>query len=83
MCTTKGITLANIDRKASLCYNELVMKNITQTIKIKYYTYQPGEFFPVYSGGELLNKREFHKYRIGWIVRNHRAAVHQFTHFSG
>lgn len=58
------------------------MKSITQTFKSKYYTYQPGEFFPVYSGDELLNKREFHKYRIRWILQHRDAALYQFTHYS-
>jgi hypothetical protein len=56
--------------------------NLTQTLKSKYYTYQPGEFLPVYSGGELVNRREFHRYRIGWILRNRQAAAYQFTHYS-
>lgn len=32
-------------------------------IKNKYYTYKPNEFLPIYTGGELLNKREFHIYK--------------------
>jgi hypothetical protein len=59
------------------------MKRITNTIKNKYYQYQPGEFLPVYSGGELLNKREFHAYRIKWIIRNHSAFMYQLTHQRG
>lgn len=59
------------------------MINITKIIKEKYYTYQPGEFLPVYSGGELINKRDFHKYRISWIIRNHKVALYQFTHTAG
>lgn len=58
------------------------MKHITQIVKEKYYTYQPGEFLPVYSGGELINKRQFHAYRIKWILRNRDAALYQFTHYS-
>lgn len=56
---------------------------IINTIKNKYYRYQPGEFLPVYSGGELLNKREFHKYRIKWIITNHKAFAYQLTHSRG
>lgn len=60
-----------------------MLNNIKHAIKSKYYTYQPGEFLPVYSGNELLNKREFHMYRIKWIMRNRHAALYQFTHFAG
>jgi len=59
------------------------MKRIINTIKNKYYRYQPGEFLPVRSGGELINKREFHKYRIKWIIKNHSAFVYQLTHTVG
>lgn len=52
------------------------------SIKNKYYTYQPGEFLPIYSGYEMLNKREFHIYRLKWIIRNRHAAFYQFTHYS-
>lgn len=60
-----------------------MLKHITNTIKSKYYTFQPGEFLPVYSGGELLNKREFHLYKLKWIVRNRHAALYQLTHYAG
>lgn len=33
------------------------------------YTYQPGEFLPVYSGGVLLNRKEFIAYKAGKISR--------------
>jgi len=59
------------------------MKRITNIIKTKYYTYQYGEFLPIYSGGELINKRQFHAYRIKSIIRNHRAFVYQLTHQVG
>lgn len=59
------------------------MLNLKQTIKNQYYRYQPGEFLPVRSGGELLNKREFHMYRIKWIIKNHSAFVYQLTHQVG
>lgn len=49
------------------------MKRITQTIKSKYYQYQPGEFLPIYRDGELANKREFHKYKVRQILDNPRA----------
>lgn len=58
------------------------MKHLTQTLKTKYYTYQPGEFLPVYSGGEMLNKRQFHAYRIKWILQHRDVALYQFTHYS-
>jgi len=59
------------------------MINLKQTFINHYYRFQPGEFLPVYSGGELINKREFHAYRIKWLVRNHSAFVHQLTHQRG
>lgn len=58
------------------------MENITNSIKDKYYRYQPGEFLPVYSGGELLNRKDFHKYRIRQILSRPSEAFHQFTHYS-
>ncbi len=59
------------------------MLNLKQTFKNKYYRYQPGEFLPIYSGGEMVNKADFHKYRIKWIVKNHSAFVYQLTHQVG
>lgn len=58
------------------------MLNLKQTLKSKYYTFQPGEFMPVYSGGVLLNKAEFHRYRIMWIIKHRAAAYYQFTHYA-
>lgn len=51
-------------------------------IKNKYYTYTPNEFLPVFSGGELLNKREFHAYKIKKILGDPKAALYSFTHYS-
>jgi hypothetical protein len=59
------------------------MLNLKQTIKNHYYRYNPGEFLPVYSGGELINKRDFHTYRIKWLLSNHRIFLHQLTHQRG
>jgi len=59
------------------------MKHLTNIIKNKYYRLQPGEFLPIYSGGELINKREFHAYRIKWIIRNRSAFFYQLTHTRG
>lgn len=59
------------------------MKNIINTIKEKYYTYQPGEFLPIYEDGQLANRAEFHRYRIKWILEHRDAAFYQFTHYSG
>lgn len=72
-----------IDKKQVTCYNVAMFKRITNIIKSKYYTYQPGEFLPVYSGNELLNKRAFHAYRIKWIFKHRHAALYQFTHYAG
>jgi len=55
------------------------MKNITQTIKSQYYRYNPGEFLPVYSGGELLNKTDFHKYKLA----NFKQTIYWLTHQAG
>lgn len=33
-------------------------------IKDKYYTYQPGEFLPIYYDGALANKKDFHLYKL-------------------
>lgn len=34
------------------------------SIKNKYYTYQPGEFLPIYMDGELANRKQFHMYKL-------------------
>jgi hypothetical protein len=34
------------------------------TIKNKYYTYQPNEFLPIYEDGILANRRDFHLYKL-------------------
>lgn len=60
-----------------------VMKRITNIVKNKYYTYKPGEFLPIYEGHELINKRQFHAYRIKSIVNNHRAFMYELTHHAG
>lgn len=62
------------------------MEQITHTIKAKYYIYVPGEFMPIMSGDELLNKREFHAYKLRraiWRVSNWRMTYHQLTHSQG
>jgi len=45
------------------------MQHITQKLQDKFYTYQPGEFLPIYEGGVLLNRREFMIYKLKSIVR--------------
>lgn len=57
--------------------------NLIQILKSKYYRYQPGEFLPVYAGGVMLNKREFHAYRIKWIITHRAAFMYQVTHYAG
>lgn len=37
---------------------------MVNVIKNKYYTYTPNEFLPIYYGGELANKKEFHLYKL-------------------
>ena len=34
------------------------------SIKNKYYTYQPGEFLPIYMDGQLANRKQFHAYKL-------------------
>ena len=58
-------------------------ENITNTIKDKYYRYNPGEFLPVYVDGQLANRSDFHRYRIKQLVTRPSATIHYFTHFSG
>lgn len=33
-------------------------------IKNKYYQYTPGEFLPIYYGGQLANRNDFHLYKL-------------------
>ena len=40
-----------------------VMKQLTQTIENKFYTFVPGEFLPIFEGGQLMNRNEFYKYK--------------------
>jgi len=53
------------------------------SIKNKYYSYQPGEFLPIYMDGKLANRKEFHKYKVVWIIKNHSAFAYQLTHSRG
>lgn len=34
------------------------------SIKNKYNTYTPNEFLPIYEGGKLANRKEFHIYKL-------------------
>lgn len=34
------------------------------TIKNKYYTYEPNQFLPIYIDGALANRNEFHLYKL-------------------
>ena len=40
-----------------------VMKQITQIIENKFYTYVPGEFLPIFVDGELSNRQDFYAYK--------------------
>lgn len=60
-----------------------MLNKIKNIIQNKYYRYNPGEFLPIFSNGELINKREFHQYRIKWIVEHRHAFYHQLTHTQG
>lgn len=67
-----------IDKRAIMSYT-VAMLNL---IKNKYYKYTPGEFLPIYEGNDLINKRDFHMYKIKWIMRNRQRALYQFTHYA-
>lgn len=45
------------------------MNYLKQTFQNKFYTYQPGEFLPVFMGGELYNRREFYKYKLKRVLK--------------
>lgn len=34
------------------------------SIKNKYYSYQPNEFLPIFMDGKLANTKDFHMYKI-------------------
>lgn len=53
------------------------------SIKNKYYHYQPGEFLPIYMDGELANRKQFHMYKVKWILKHYRAFTYQLTHTNG
>lgn len=69
----------SIDKRLLTCYNVAMINSIKQ----KYFTYQPGEFLPVYIDGKLANRREFHMYRLRWIIKHRHHALYQFTHHAG
>lgn len=52
--------LSDLDKKQCLCYDV----HMINSIKNKYYTYQPGEFLPIFEGGVLANRKQFHMYKI-------------------
>lgn len=64
----------SLDRKGHSCYYKIVMKNIKQTIHLITNCYTPNEFLPVFSGGELINKNEFVKYKLKKMII-HRSLV--------
>ena len=74
--------MPSIDKQQLKCYNVAMLKHITNTIKQKYYIYQRGEFLPVYSGGELINKKQFHIYKakraLKHITYYFKAVGHEF-----
>lgn len=55
------------------------MKNLVYHFTDRYYRFVPGEFMPIYDGTEMLNKREFHLYKL----RNWKQTYWQLTHFAG
>ncbi len=44
------------------------MTKINNAIETLRYGYKPGEFFPIMSGGELLNKKEFVSYKLRCLI---------------
>lgn len=44
------------------------MKQITQTIALFKYGYTPGEFLPIMSGDQLLNKKQFIAYKARCLL---------------
>jgi len=40
------------------------MQYIKQTFENKFYTYKPGEFLPIWEGGELRNRNQFVIYKL-------------------
>lgn len=47
------------------------MKNIQNKINIAFNNYKPGEFLPVYEGGELINRKQFVKYKLHCVFVKH------------
>jgi hypothetical protein len=79
VCYSKQYILTKKQVYASI---DNVMKNIKTILEDKYYRYNPGEFLPIYEGNTMVNKKQFHAYRIKWILQHRDAALYQFTHFS-
>lgn len=44
------------------------MKNIHNKIETALYNYNANEFFPIMSGGKLLNKSDFIKYKAHCLL---------------
>jgi hypothetical protein len=44
------------------------MQYIKQKFEEKFYTYKPGEFLPIFEGGELANRKQFVLYKIRSMV---------------
>lgn len=65
---------SQLDKIGQLCYYEIVMKNIKQKIEIITNGYNPREFMPIWSGGELINRSDFVKYKLKKIIL-HRTLV--------
>lgn len=60
-----------LDRKGDLCYYEIVMKNIKNTIETLRFGYSPNEFLPIFEDGKLRNRSQFVTYKIKKIVFAH------------
>lgn len=70
--------MARLDKIGLTCYYVAMINSIKQ----KYYTFTPGEFLPIYNGNQLMNKRDFHIYKIKWMLKHRDHALYQFTHYA-
>lgn len=78
MLKLNGVKLP-VDKMGFVCYYVCMINKI----KNKYYNYQPGEFLPIYMDGKLANRKQFHMYKIKWIVTHRSAFAYQLTHSRG
>jgi hypothetical protein len=44
------------------------MQYIKQKFEDRFYTYKPGEFLPIWEGGQLRNRNQFIVYKLKQII---------------